>query len=713
MAGYLGTQYTQDQINAVPFLANAVQHALISGPTPGSGTSYMYGDLGGSARAQSLINSAMADPNAYVENQLQTQVSFYAQGLPGTSITDIQNAEQYLANNGVSASTITSDVNAGIQSAENTIASQSSGGFLGQLLSNPTALADIAAAFAIPGMAAEIAPSLATALGVSTTTATAVASAIGSTALQVSQGVPVDTAVQNAAINSVVQTGSTEAAQALISNGNNPALTNAITSGVAGAVKTAAEGGNSSQILENAGAGAAASTAGTVAQSVGASPTVSNVIAGTVGGATQAGGNVGTALAGAAGGAGQSVIPSGSVPYITGAGNSGLFLAPNGYVYNSDGTVNQTATQSNLSLQSNTQANAQDLINAVQSQVGNLVTAPGTQVASNAPVGVGTPAEIAQAQDAVNKIYAAAGVDPNGPDAVPNAYSTIVNEVLAYMNAGGDPTNAAAVNAYLNSIAEVETEPSPVSNLPSNPTVSNPTVAPTTTPSTTPATPVSETPVSTTTTSDTTPTSETSSTTSSETTPEEPVTSPAQITSLPPVISGGTANVSNVLGTNINSLPISGVGSKGVGNGISNAPSTSGTAGGGFGSESGTESGTGTTSGKGAGSTGEGDGGGGPGGTGVAEEPISVYDPNLYIYGSAPKGLNTALTPIPSLLSAVPKTISGQTQGVGGGGAGGEVSVESSQPQKAVWNVQSLKLQPGAEEEEAKDFGNLSTALGI
>jgi len=59
-----------------------------------------------------------------------------------------------------------------------------------------------------------------------------------------------------------------------------------------------------------------------------------------------------------------------------------------------------------------------------------------------------------------------------------------------------------------------------------------------------------------------------------------------------------------------------------------------------------------------------------------------------------------------------PQPITGQTQGLGGGAAGG-VSVESDQPQKAVWNVQSLKLQPGAQEEETKDYGNLSTALGI
>jgi hypothetical protein len=80
----------------------------------------------------------------------------------------------------------------------------------------------------------------------------------------------------------------------------------------------------------------------------------------------------------------------------------------------------------------------------------------------------------------------------------------------------------------------------------------------------------------------------------------------------------------------------------------------------------------------------------------------------LWIEGLVPKTASA----LGAGLSASSKAITGQTQGLGGG-AGGAVSVESEQPQKAVWNVQSLKLQPGAQEEEEKDYGNLSTALGI
>jgi hypothetical protein len=89
--------------------------------------------------------------------------------------------------------------------------------------------------------------------------------------------------------------------------------------------------------------------------------------------------------------------------------------------------------------------------------------------------------------------------------------------------------------------------------------------------------------------------------------------------------------------------------------------------------------------------------------------PVTDYTPNLWIQGLVPKTASA----LGAGLSSLPQTLSGQTQGVSGGGAAGGVSVESEQPQKAVWNVQSLKLQPGAEEEEKKDFGNLSTALGI
>jgi len=83
------------------------------------------------------------------------------------------------------------------------------------------------------------------------------------------------------------------------------------------------------------------------------------------------------------------------------------------------------------------------------------------------------------------------------------------------------------------------------------------------------------------------------------------------------------------------------------------------------------------------------------------------YDPNLFIYGNAPKGLGT----IPQVLPLGTQAISGQTQGTSG--VAGQVSVESPEPQKAVWNTQSLKLKSDAEQPGSSNYDNLSTALGI
>ena len=54
-----------------------------------------------------------------------------------------------------------------------------------------------------------------------------------------------------------------------------------------------------------------------------------------------------------------------------------------------------------------------------------------------------------------------------------------------------------------------------------------------------------------------------------------------------------------------------------------------------------------------------------------------------------------------------PTGLTGITQGLGG--TAGSVSVESGQPQQAVWNIQSLKLK----EDGTPDYGALSSALGI
>jgi hypothetical protein len=133
-------------------------------------------------------------------------------------------------------------------------------------------LAQIAIAYYMPGLVSSFAPSLG-ALGITNAAAqTAVASAMASTALQVAQGVPFNQALQEAMVNSVIATGSTEAAINLNRLFENPAITNAVVSAGSSAAKTALNGGSQSDVERNLiggliGSGAATATGSNIAGS--------------------------------------------------------------------------------------------------------------------------------------------------------------------------------------------------------------------------------------------------------------------------------------------------------------------------------------------------------------------------------------------------------------------------------------------------------------
>jgi collagen type VII alpha len=315
--GYLGTPYTQAQVDAVPFLGAALSQI----------PQYNY-----SNQAASLINSAMANPVAYVQSQLPLYTENAALG-GQVSADDITQATSYLANNGVSTQDIQQQVNQGIQQAQTAQSGSGTffgiGGTIGAILSNPEAIGSLVAAAVIPGLAESMAPAIADALGVSTTTATAVAGGTLHAAAQIAAGTPVNEALQNAAIYTVVQTGSNAAASAMVNSGSNPVLANVITSGAASAVQTIAEGGTTSQALQNA--SAASAGAGTVAgaSALGAGTTTSNVLGGAVTGASEAGGNTLTTLQGAAGGAGKSLTQTTpSTPSTPSSGQTSSVVPP-------------------------------------------------------------------------------------------------------------------------------------------------------------------------------------------------------------------------------------------------------------------------------------------------------------------------------------------------------------------------------------------------
>jgi len=169
----------------------------------------------------------------------------------------------------------------------------------------------IAFAFALPGIGQSIGANLLSsgvlAAGTSTATATAIGTAMASIAVQAGQGIPLETAIKNAGVNLIVQTGATSAATQLNDVIKNPAVTDALVSAGASAVKTIASGGSAEDIKRN--------IVGAVAGSATSSATGSNVVGSTVGGAVT--GGVTGALTGAASALGQDAAKDTSTTTTT------------------------------------------------------------------------------------------------------------------------------------------------------------------------------------------------------------------------------------------------------------------------------------------------------------------------------------------------------------------------------------------------------------
>jgi hypothetical protein len=200
----------------------------------------------------------------------------------------------------------------------------------------------IALAFALPGAGAAIGSQLFAAQiaagAMTAATATAIGTAIASTAIQTSQGVPFETALQNATVNAVVSTQSPTIANDIAKTVGSPGVADAITSGGASIASTIAKGGSVEDALKNAGAAIVAS---------GVSGQTDRTVGAAVGGAIT-GGATGAAL-GAVGELGRptegsvapTTTPSDSVDTTGASGVSGdvVITAPR------DTTIADTNTQ--------------------------------------------------------------------------------------------------------------------------------------------------------------------------------------------------------------------------------------------------------------------------------------------------------------------------------------------------------------------------------
>ena len=263
-----------NKINAIPNLSEVANNTY---RIPGLGTDALMRQI-----VSKTINDAITDPITFEKNALKNYTKNLAsaenfRGVPGETPPDKQqllNAAKasinYLASNKVSANDISSLINTSVQEyqdfqkmAADKIAEMNkadgSGG-TGLNVGNVTA---ITAAYLLPGLGAQFA----SALNVSASVGTALAS----TAYQMSQGVDFDTAVKNATVNAITQSGSQDVAKE-ISGAVGKVGADAIASAGGSIASTLAKGGSADDAIKNAGAAIAASgvSSGTDDRAIGA-----------------------------------------------------------------------------------------------------------------------------------------------------------------------------------------------------------------------------------------------------------------------------------------------------------------------------------------------------------------------------------------------------------------------------------------------------------
>ena len=242
----------------------------------------------------SFVDSYIQDKNAFQNNAIKNKTYEYvrlmygvdasAADRPGTSQNarklELESFIRSAALSGVPISSIQSSIDAG----QNQFSSYVQDDKLTQLFTKVAI--PIALSFALPGMGSAIGAQLTAAgLTVSTATATAIGTAMASTAIQMAQGVDFETALKNATVNAVIQTGAPSVAAEINKLVKIPQISDAITSAGASALKTAAAGGSAADIERNM-IGAIAGSATSSAVEYG---TDGNISAGRLAGATVGG----------------------------------------------------------------------------------------------------------------------------------------------------------------------------------------------------------------------------------------------------------------------------------------------------------------------------------------------------------------------------------------------------------------------------------------
>ena len=153
-----------------------------------------------------------------------------------------------------------------------------------EVLPNP--IFQVALAVYMPGIAASLGPYL---TAVPLAYQTAVAGALASTAVQTAQGVPFETALKNATVNAITNTGAPVVADYILPYAGSTQVADALTSIGASAAKTAATGGTKEDIERNMAAALTGSALTSSLQGVNVSRETSRLAGATAGGAVVGG----------------------------------------------------------------------------------------------------------------------------------------------------------------------------------------------------------------------------------------------------------------------------------------------------------------------------------------------------------------------------------------------------------------------------------------
>lgn len=332
----------------------------------------------------------------FYKNRIAQASKDYVQS--GGSAQDLQNTFSTNYQEGSRSNTASYDINGGLWNAivgvGLAVVLPGVGAAIGSALAEAGIVTTAAEAAAAATAAGATTSEVTAAAAAATSTATQIGTAIASVSVQVAQGVPIQDAVMNAAISTVVQTGSTDVAKQIVAAGTDPAVANAITSVGGSIAKTAASGGSETDILKNAvGALAGSGVTTLTADELGAS--ASRAVGAAVGTAA-AGGDTSKVLSAAAGALGNA-----STTTSTTAANT-TALTPEEQAQVAENRITSavnTAQTSAEQAQPGIDARTQEIINQMQS--GTVVDPAVSSVISTADTTAAQTAATPAARDEV------------------------------------------------------------------------------------------------------------------------------------------------------------------------------------------------------------------------------------------------------------------------------------------------------------------------